>query len=149
MAENRRPDEGLMRVAQELIREDERLADIAASGVRIAYLLSDAAPKSRGRPCLGKCERVPARFRWAVPYDFTVTLFEPNCALLTDGQRRLVVLHELLHVGVEATEDGYRYSVRPHDVEDFEFMLGRYGMGWARPGAPDGEAGAQPLPPGD
>ena len=131
MAENRYPDERYEKMARELIAEEESLAHIAASGVRIAYLSSDAKRKSKGRPTLAMCERVPARYRWAVPYDFTITVFEPNVEGMSEEQLRILMTHELYHVGIEATEDGEYYSIVGHDIEDFKAIVDRFGFGWA------------------
>ena len=38
---------------------------------------------------------------------------------------------ELLHVGIDADENGgERYSVRPHDLEDFRECVDRWGVDW-------------------
>lgn len=133
MSEHRYLDERYAKIAEDLLATEDLLAHVAASGVRIAYLCSDAKRKSKGRLVLGKCERVPARYQWAVPYDFTITVFEPNVAGLSESQLRILLTHELLHVGVEFAEDGVRYSIVGHDVEDFSSILELYGAGWARP----------------
>lgn len=133
MAEVREPSSRYRKIAEELIRTEDAVAHLAGTGVRIAYLASDAAKKSRGRIVYGECERIPAKYRWAVPYDFAITVYEPNAALLGDDQLRTLMLHELMHVGAETDEDGRdRYYVVPHDVEDFSEIIGRYGTGWAR-----------------
>lgn len=134
MAEQRYPDERYEKIAEELLATEDRVSHVAASDVRIAFLSSDAKRKSKGRPVLGKCELVPARFRWAVPYDFTITVFEPNIVGLNDEQVRILLMHELLHVGVEQTEDGERYSIAGHDIEEFACIAELYGAGWSKPG---------------
>ena len=131
MAENRVPDERYGRIARELVASEETLAHIAASGVRIAYLSSDAKRRSKGRAVLATCELVPARYRWAMPYDFTVTVFEPNVVGMSEDQLRVLMLHELYHVGVEMADGGNRYSIVGHDIEDFNAVIDRYGAGWA------------------
>ena len=82
---------------------------------------------------MGQCECVPARYKWCVPYDFTVTVFEPNVQALDEAQLRTLLLHELMHAGVDVLEDGTeRYRIVPHDVEDFREVLERFGLDWAR-----------------
>ena len=140
MAEVRTLDERYAAIGRELVETEEALAELRASGARIAFLSSDAKRKSRGRVVHGTCERVPARWQWAVPYDFAVCVFEPNVAHYGEAQLRTLLLHELMHAGVEHTEDGEeRYRIVPHDVEDFSAILDRFGRDWSAPGAEAGD----------
>ena len=56
--------------------------------VKIAYLESNKAKSNKGRIILGECEKVADKFKWAIPYDFTITLYQPNILTLTDEQVR-------------------------------------------------------------
>jgi hypothetical protein len=52
---------------------------------------------------------------------------------------RRIILHELLHVGIDVGNDGEeKYSVKPHDFEDFRLLVERWGVDWA-------EVGGEPL----
>lgn len=42
-------------------------------------------------------------------------------------------LRWLLHVGVQEKNGEMKYRVVPHDIEDFEEILSRYGTHWAKP----------------
>lgn len=132
MAEKRNLSERYAGVGADLIASEPSLGHIKGSGAAIAFLSSDAERKSRGRPVLGTCERVPAKWSWAVPFDFAITVFEPNVVGLTDGQIRTLLLHVLMHVGVDQDKDGNEvYRVVPHDVEDFRAVLERFGIDWS------------------
>ena len=136
MAETRSRSERYRLLAEDVIRSEPSLAHIRRSEVAICYLASDAEKRSHGRVRLGDCERVPARWRWAVPFDFAITVYEPNVVRLDEERLRRLLLHELLHVGIERLEDGReRYSVVPHDVEDFRHMIEAYGLDWAEVGS--------------
>ena len=117
-------------IAAELIQEEPILAEIRDSNVQIVYLSSEHEKKSGRKLVAGQCEKVPEKYRWAVPCDFTITVFEPNVERFTEEQIRILLLHELMHVQI--TKDGNEevYSVRPHDVEDFREIIERYGMDW-------------------
>lgn len=130
--ETRTPSAEYEDIAAELVRTEPSLAHIAESGARIAFLASDTEKRSRGRTVYGECEKVPDKWKWAVPYDFAVTVFQPNVERFTDAQLRILLLHELLHVGVEVDGNEESYRVRPHDVEDFHEVLERFGTGWQR-----------------
>ena len=129
--EDRRLSDGYRMLAEDVIAADDRLLSVRESSVSVGYLVSDKERMSRGREVYGECEKVPDKYRWAVPYDFTITVYEPNACRFTDDQKRILMLHELLHIGVERDGNEERYYIRPHDVEDFEAILEEYGMGWS------------------
>ena len=82
---------------------------------------------------LGECEKVQAKNKWAINYDFTITLFKKNLVGLSADQIRIVMFHELLHVGIEPGPEGDEiYSVRKHDLEDFKLIIDKYGTDWSK-----------------
>ena len=121
-------------LAAKIIEEEEVLTDIANSQATIVYLSSDNAKTSKGKAVGGECEKVSDKYKWGIPADFTITVFEPNIIGFTDQQIRTLLFHELLHVGIEFKEDGSeRYYIRPHDYEDFKIITDRYGTDWSIP----------------
>ncbi len=133
--EHRQINENYQRIAESLIDTEPELAYIKASCVRIAYLESDSAKKADAdKLVLGECEKVQAKNKWAINYDFTITLFKNNLVGLSADQIRIVMFHELLHVGVEPGPDGdENYSVRKHDLEDFKLIIDKFGTDWSKP----------------
>lgn len=131
MADTRALNERYSQIGQSLIEEEPALAHIGGSDVTIVYLSSEASRASKGRPVLGQCERVPNKWKWAVPADFAITVFEPNVEGLTEGQLRILIYHELLHVGIEAKDGKETYRIVPHDVEDFREIVEKFGLGWS------------------
>ena len=130
MSETREISEEYALIANGLIQTDEELEYIRNSGVCIIYLASDREKKSKGRLICGECEKVPDKCKWSVPCDFTITIFEPNVEKFTEEQLRILILHELLHVGIEMDGNEEKYYVVPHDIEDFRVILERYGVDW-------------------
>lgn len=129
--ENRLIREEYAEMAKKIIEEEPMLTDIANSQATIIYLASDYAKMSKGRAVCGECEKVADKNKWAIPCDFTITVFEPNCVGFTEEQMRILLFHELLHVGIEYLEDGSeKYTVKPHDYEDFKIIIDRYGTEW-------------------
>ena len=120
-------------IAEELINTEPELAYIKDSRVRIAYLESDQSKKAdKDKLVLGECEKVAAKNKWAIAYDFTITLFKNNLIGLSPAQIKIVLFHELLHVGIEPGADGDEiYSVRKHDLEDFKIIIDRFGTEWS------------------
>lgn len=83
-----------------LIKKEPVLEYIKESRVRIAFLSSDQELMKNGKPVCGQCEKVASKYSWSVPYDFTITIFEPNVERFTKEQIRILILHELLHIGI-------------------------------------------------
>ena len=112
--EHRQINENYQRIAEDLIQNEPELQYIKDSRVRIAYLESDQAKKADAdKLVLGECEKVQAKNKWAINYDFTITLFKKNLVGLSADQIRIVMFHELLHVGIEPGPEGDEiYSVR-------------------------------------
>lgn len=119
------------RVADRLVKTRKSLEYIRDSSVSFVVLGSDSEKKSMGRTVFGQCEKIPDKYRWIIPYDFTITVFEPNVERFTKKQIRILLLHELMHIGIEKDGNEERYFIKPHDIEDFEEILKRYGMDWA------------------
>ena len=131
MSEHRMLSERYAYLAQELINSDPLLAHIRASNATILYLSSDHEKASRGRLVYGECEKIADKHKWAIPADFTITVYEPNCAGMNDERICRLLFHELLHVGIKVNKDGEeRYFVRPHDLEDFRACVDRWGADW-------------------
>ena len=130
--ETRQRSEKYKAIAEALIQKEPALEYIKDSGVRIAYLESNYKKNKEGKTGLGECERVLAKNKWAIDYDFTITLFNPNIGGLTEEQLGMVMFHELLHVGIEAGDESDRYYIRPHDLEDFKMIIDRFGTDYCR-----------------
>ena len=132
--EHRTMSEEYSEIAAKLIHDEILLTDIRHSDATIVYLSSDKEKKSKGKAVCGECEKIPDKYKWAIPADFTITIYEPNVAGFTEDQMKILIFHELLHVGIEYRNDGSEaYSIRPHDIEDFRTIIDRYGLDWDLP----------------
>ena len=132
--DSRKINEQYKKIAENLIATEPELAYIRNSSARIAYLESGFA-KKKGKDIIvnGQCEKVQTKNQWAINYDFTITLFLPNIKEFTEDQIRILLFHELLHVGIEYEDDGSeKYYIRPHDLEDFMLIIDKYGTSWNR-----------------
>lgn len=120
-------------IALALVANEPSLEHIKNSNVTIIYLESDYAKTSKGKLVFGQCEKVADKYKWGIPADFTITVFEPNAAKFTEDQIRILLHHELLHVGIDKKADGSEsYSIVDHDIEDFKLILDKYGTDWSR-----------------
>lgn len=120
-------------IAKIVIDREESLVDIRNSQATIVYLTSENKKLSKGKKVCAECERVPDKYKWSIPADFTITVFLPNVAGFTQEQKEILMFHELLHVGIEFNSDGTEnYSVNPHNYEDFKEIIDRFGTDWSR-----------------
>lgn len=102
----------------------------------IAFLGSQKEKKSRGSRTYAECHKIPDKYKWMSEnaYDFMITVYEKNCADLSDAQMEILIWHELMHIGVEAKDDGTAsYYIKDHDVQDFRAILKAHGVDWALP----------------
>lgn len=127
--EKRKLNKEFYHLAQEVLDETRELEYIKNSNIKIAYLESDKKKKSRGSLVFGECEKVTDKNKWAIPYDFTITIFRPNVSHFNKDQMKILLCHELLHIGIS---DKGKLSIVPHDLEDFKFIIDNYGTDWAR-----------------
>lgn len=131
--EHRQINKNFEAIAQELINTEPELKYIKDSRARIIYLESDSAKKNGPEKLvLGECEKVQSKNQWAISADFTITVYTQNCVGLSEAQMRVLLFHELLHVGIDyGTDGGEVYSVNKHDLEDFKLIIDKYGTDWA------------------
>lgn len=120
-------------IATNLINTEPSLRSILDSSAKIVFLSSDYAKTSKGKLVFGQCEKVADKYKWGISADFMITVFEPNVEKFTEDQVRILLHHELLHVGIDKKADGSEsYSIVDHDIEDFKLILDKYGTGWSR-----------------
>lgn len=125
--DRRKMNEEYQEIAKELIDTCPELEAVRESDLTIICLSSEAKKKKGDKMVLGQCEKVADKYKWGIPCDFTITVFEPNIVGFTDEQLHALLFHELLHIGIE--DD--RYFVKPHDLEDFKVIIDKYGTNWA------------------
>ena len=127
MSDNRHISDEYAAIGEMLIANYDEFKDIREAEITIVYLASTQAKKQKGKLVFGQCEKIADKYKWGIPADFTITVFEPNIEGFTPEQVEALIFHELLHVGVE--DD--RLFIRPHDIEDFSAALKKYGVDWA------------------
>ena len=128
--DSRRVNKTYAEIGQGLINTEPELAYIKDSNVSIIYLSSDHAKKSKEKKTCAQCEKVADKYKWGIPCDFTITVFEPNVVRFTDDQIRILLFHELLHIGIEIKDNTESYYTRPHDLEDFKLIINKFGTDW-------------------
>lgn len=124
--DNRTINEEYGIIGQNLIETEDRLAHIKNGNIKVIFLESEKDMKQGGKTVYGRCEKVADKNKWAIDADYTVTLFKPNleAAEVTEKGLELLLLHELYHIADDLS------SIRPHDLEDFKFLIDEYGTDW-------------------
>jgi hypothetical protein len=116
----------LRQLGEKVMAGMPELAFILDYDIRIGYVLSQESKKKDGKLVMADCRKVTGPYKAYLPFDFVVTFYEPNMGYMTPNQRKLLMLHELKHVGIGPK--GLR--VEPHDIEDFQSILEKYGLRW-------------------
>lgn len=130
--DNRTINEEYAQIGQKLINREKSLADIAMSKASIVYLSSGRKKVANGKIVHAECEKISDKYKWGIPADFTITVFEPNIEGFTQEQLEILIFHELLHVKIEKAGDGTEiYGTKPHDLEDFKEIIDRFGTDWS------------------
>lgn len=118
-------------IGAKLIAEEPSLIDIKNSQATIVYLTSEHAKTDKGRKVCAQCEKVPEKYKWSIPADYTITVFLPNVEGFTDEQKKILILHELMHIDITFDDNNSEsYAIKGHDFEDFKEIIDRFGTEW-------------------
>ncbi len=101
--------------------------------IKIGYVKSYEEKVKDGRIIYADCRKVNAIYQCFAPYDFIITIYEPNAMLLTMNQIKVLLWHELRHVGINERTLKTEYKVMLHEVEDFHSIIDRFGTRWNEP----------------
>lgn len=103
--------------------------DILSLGISVGFIASTKEKKhGRTKLVLGECKKVSELERVFCPYDFLIIIYEVNCAGLTADQMKILIWHELNHIGVDPKNG--EFFVKPHDVEEFDDIINAHGIHW-------------------
>jgi hypothetical protein len=120
------PAEEVEKIAKKLIpKYHSHLANC-----KIAYLFKNKKIKSKGREVVATAEKISKKQHALSGYHFLITTSYPTWKELSDKQRLAVVDHELEHCFVEDDDKTGepKYSILPHDVEEFGSIIKRHGL---------------------
>ncbi len=116
----------LRQLGEKVIAGMSELYYITEFEIKVGYVLSYEAKKKDGKSIAADCRKVTGPYQAYLPFDFVVTFYHPNMSYMTENQQKVLMLHELKHIGVG--ERGLK--IEPHNIEDFESILSRYGLNW-------------------
>lgn len=118
------PSRELEELGNKVIDKIEELGYIRDFEIKIGYVLSYERKSKDGRIVYADCRKVTGPYRAYLPYDFLITFYEPNIALLSDNQQKVVMWHELRHtgMGIKGTK------LQPHEIENFYSICEQLGI---------------------
>lgn len=116
----------LRELGEKVIAAMPELHIIKDFDIRVGYVRSYEAKQAKGKRINADCRKVSGTYTAYLPFDFIITFYEPNIYHMSENQKKILMLHELRHVGIG--ERGFR--IENHDVEDFIDILHRFGIEW-------------------
>ena len=122
------------KMGYDVMRAVPSLRWIPEADVRIGFMRSFKEKRHAGKAVMGECIKVNELYEAFCPYDFLIVIYEPNVVNLDRNQLQVLLWHELLHVGVSEKNGEPQYRIIPHDVEDFDEIVSRFGLHWADEG---------------
>ena len=116
----------LREIGEKVINAMPELHIIKDFDIKVGYVRSYEAKQGKGKQINADCRKVTGTYTAYLPFDFIITFYEPNIYHMTDNQKKILMLHELRHIGIG--EKGLK--IEHHDVEDFRDILYRFGIEW-------------------
>lgn len=114
-------------IAEPIIKEKRK--DLIALGISVGFIASDKEKKhGKTKLVLGECKKVSDLQKVFCPYDFLIIIYEANCYGLNDDQMKILIWHELEHIGIDPKTGDY--YINPHDVEEFDDIINAHGIHW-------------------
>jgi hypothetical protein len=115
--------ESVLHIAQDLIDAHHTDRNLESSDIGFIFRLGPPAV-SQGKKIGGKASKVPARYKPYLQLDFLIELSQEVWDDFSLDQRKALLDHELAHCDFSDGEA----SIRPHDIEEFNEILERWGL---------------------
>ena len=118
-------DESLEKMAKvvELTNSEIDLADANIKYMKVYPNIS--------KTVAGRCMRASKELKFFSGCDYVIQMSGELWDTLSEDTRKVLMLHELMHVYVEMDAEGDPvYKLRQHDVEDFASILEEHGVHW-------------------
>ena len=108
---------------------------IRDAGIRIGFVSSFKEKKTGQKLVLGECIKLSELYSDLLHLDFLIVIYENNIVGLSENQKKILLWHELKHIGVEEKDGEPVYIVNPHDREEFDSIIREVGLYWSDSGA--------------
>jgi len=95
----------------------------------IECLFTNKGRKRGGKTVIATCEAVNPTYNYLTNVDFIITIYDKVWEQLADKEKKYVLDHELYHAFVGENKNGEPvYKTVPHDLEEFNEIVERYGL---------------------
>ena len=131
-------------IGRDLIENEEIFEMLKKHGTKILYLESEKEVKKNGQIIFAECKKMSATTKSLLTAgvieenmlpDFFVIVYKERVKNFTPEQLRILIMHELLHIAVEEDSEGKpKYGTNKHDLNDFYYIVQRFGVDWAGDG---------------
>ncbi len=118
-------------IVWQIVGEIEDFDDIRIAQPKICVLDCSKPKKSEGRLVFADIKPVPEQYKALCEFDYVITIYTHNTALLDDMQFKILLEHELRHVNIINGSKGIVYGTVGHDFEDFYAIIDKYGIEWS------------------
>ncbi len=108
---------------------------IRDAGIRIGFVSSFKEKKTGHKLVLGECIKLSELYSDLLHLDFLIVIYENNIVGLSENQKKILLWHELKHIGVEEKDGEPVYIVNSHDREEFDSIIHKVGLYWSDSGA--------------
>lgn len=115
----------------QIVAETKDFMDIRIAQPKICVLDCSKPKKSEGRLIFADIKPVPEQYKALCEFDYIITIYTRNTALLNEMQFKILLEHELRHVNIVNGSKGIVYGTVGHDFEDFYAIIDKYGMEWS------------------
>lgn len=80
----------------------------------------------------GRCYRANKHVKFFNDIDYIIEVSGDLWNGLSDDIKRILILHELMHIHVEYNDKKQKlvYKLKDHDVKDFHYIISKYGIDW-------------------
>ena len=115
----------------QIINNTEDFFDIRVAEPRICVLSCEQYRTSEGRLVFADIKSVSEQYKAICDFDYIITIYTPNTALLSETQFMILLEHELRHINITNGRKGIVYGTKGHDFEGFYAIIDKYGMDWS------------------
>ena len=122
-------------LGKEVINDVPELLYLA--NIPICFMASDKRKRKSKFLVYGECIKVNELSKDFCPYEFLIVVYEPNTERFNEQQFKILLEHELLHVGVEYDDfsgEIIKTYINDHDYTDFKQIANKYGVDWDKQG---------------
>jgi len=116
-------------IAEDLIKNEPALQNSELTAAKIEYLL--VFPYI-SKFTAGRCYKANKHIKFFNDLDYIIEVSGELWHQLDEETMRLLILHELMHIGVGYNEKKatYVFKINDHDVKDFHYIISKYGIDW-------------------